>query len=709
MSIPYDRILALGQAGKFREAHTLCQRLVKKKPGDRRAWLLLGNLELQLGQAAAAQKALQRALALGPANDPEVLGLLGVAHSQSGDLAAGIDYLRQALGAAPTAVETRYNLALALQKNGEGAAAQTEYETLVQQEPHHGRGWLQLGHLARHQNQWLTAESHYQRALTVEPALAEAHLHRGMCRWEAQDWDGARQACERAIALQPTAAAHNLLGAIYERLEQAQPALHHYRQALSWDPQQPEARLNLANAHRRLEDFANAAALYEELLQQNPHNLSAVDGLLQVRMQTCTWNGITELWERFWQELPQTPASISPLSALYLPGDAHQQKIVADKVSASLKQGLTERRDRLAWSAVPPPAPQLRLGYLSGDFRYHAVAHLMAGLFAHHDRTQFQVYAYSLGPDDDSEYRQKLQRDADVFRDLRGQNPEAIAQTIHQDGIHLLIDLAGYTDYGSPQTLLLRPAPIQVHYLGYPGTLGLTDYLMADPVVVPPDLTTAYLEAIAYLPRCYQINHNQQPVPTLGDRAALRRANGLPEDGLVFCCFNHARKINAEIFAVWLNVLRAVPDSVLWLMAVHPLAQANLGQAAEQQGVRGDRLVFAPSQPKAAHLQRLTAADLFLDTPIYNAHTTGSDALWAGVPLLTLQGQTFAARVGESLVRATFPEPWAKELVATDFEDYPQRAIALAQNLPQLRQYQDYLHQQRRNLPLFQTEQTVRD
>ncbi len=708
MATPYDRILALGKAGQFAEARILCRRLVQKKPGDRRAWLLLGNVELQLGESRAAQTALQRALALGQAEDPEVLGLLGVAHSQTGDWATGIGYLRKALAVVPTAAETRYNLALALQKSGDGAAAQREYERLVQQVPHHGRGWVQLGHLARQQHQWLTAERHYQQALTVEPTLAEAHLHWGMCRWEAQDWAGARQACERAIALQPTAAAHNLLGAIYERLEQAQPALHHYRQALTYEPQQMEARLNLANAYRRLEDFANAAALYQELLQENPHHLSAVDGLLQVRMQICDWDGIAVLWERFWQELPQTPASISPLSALYLPGDAHQQKIVADKVSAGLKQTLAERGDRLPRPTVPPPPP-LRLGYLSGDFRYHAVAHLMAGLFAHHDRAQFQVYAYSLGPDDGSEYRQKLQRDADVFRDLRGQTPEAIAQTIHQDQIHILIDLAGYTDYGSPQTLLLRPAPVLVHYLGYPGSLGLTDYLIADPVVVPPDGTSAYLEAIAYLPHCYQINHHQQPVPILGDRNSLRCENGLPPNSIVFCCFNHARKINAEIFAVWMTVLRAVPDSVLWLMGMHPLAQANLRQAAERQGVRGDRLIFAPSQPKAAHLQRLTAADLFLDTPIYNAHTTGSDALWAGVPLLTLRGQTFAARVGESLVRATFPEDWATALVATDLEDYQRRAIALAQDRPRLHEYQRYLHQQRHSLPLFQTAQTVRD
>ncbi|MGQ9865490.1 MAG: tetratricopeptide repeat protein, partial [Pseudanabaenaceae cyanobacterium] len=524
MATLHERILALGQAGQFAEARVLCRRLVQKKPGDRRAWVLLGNVELQLGQAQAAQTALQRALALGRSDDPEVLGLLGVAHSQSGDLATGIGYLQRALQAAPTAAETRYNLALALQKNGEGERAQAEYEILVRQVPHHGRGWLQLGHLAYHRHQKETAAQHYQRALTVEPSLAEAHLHWGLCCWEKQDWEEARQACERALALKPTAAAHNLMGAIYERLRQAQPALHHYQQARICDPDSLEALVNLANVHRQLENVNQAMALYQEVLQREPRHLGALDGLIQVQMQTCTWDGITALWQRFREAISEGAGSLSPLSTLYGPEDAPFVKTVAAKVVADL----THTYSPPNWEPIAPPAPQLRLGYLSGDFRYHAVAHLMAGLFAHHDRSQFRVYAYSLGPNDGSDYRHKLQRDADEFRDLQGQTPAAIARTVHQDGIHILIDLAGYTDYGSPQTLLQRPAPILVHYLGYPGTLGLTDYLIADPVVVPFERTGDYLEAIAYLPRCYQINHNQQPVPIPGDRRALRRANGLP-------------------------------------------------------------------------------------------------------------------------------------------------------------------------------------
>ncbi|NJK60122.1 MAG: tetratricopeptide repeat protein [Oscillatoriales cyanobacterium SM2_1_8] len=707
MATNYDRILALGQVGKFQEAHTLCRRLVQKKPGDRRAWLLLGNLELQLGQTQAAQTSLQRALALGRTDDPEVLGLLGVAHSQGGDFGAGIGYLRQALVAAPTAIETRYNLALALQKNGDGAAAQAEYETLVEQVPHHGRGWLQLGHLARQRNQWGAAENHYQRALTVEPTLAEAHLHWGMCRWEFQDWEGARQACERAIALQPTAAAHNLLGAVYERLERAQPALHHYRQALVCDPQQTEARLNLANAHRRLEDFDRAAAMYRELLQRDPVNLSALDGLIQVQMQTCFWDGVTELWQRFWAGVQETPGSISPLSTLYMPGDAHQQKVVAAKVSEGLAQSLAERR--MGWGETPPPASQLRLGYLSGDFRYHAVAHLMTGLFAHHDRSQFAVYAYSLGLDDGSEYRQKLQRDADVFRDLKGQNPEAIAQAIHQDGIHILIDLAGYTDFGSPRTLLLQPAPIRVHYLGYPGTLGLTDYLIADPVVAAPRSHHGLPGAIAYLPRCYQINYNQQPVPALGDRAALRRANGLPENSLVFCCFNHARKINSEIFAVWMNLLREVARQ----RAVVGTGQSpRPNELAPWGGVprgEGRSLIFAPPPAQSGPLATVDGGGFVFGYPHLQRPHHGQRCVVGGGAPPDVAGQNLCGAGGGKFAAGGFAGGLGDGIGGDRFRRLPKPAIALARDMSRLRQYQDYLHHQRQNLPLFQTEQTVRD
>jgi len=354
--------------------------------------------------------------------------------------------------------------------------------------------------------------------------------------------------------------------------------------------------------------------------------------------------------------------------------------------------------------AVPPlPArsfrerqgERIRLGYLSADFHQHATAHLAAELFERHDRTRFEVFAYSYGPDDGSLMRRRLERAFDRFIDVRRLSHAQAAQRIHADAIDILIDLKGHTLNARTAMLAARPAPVQVNYLGYPGTMGadFIDYIIVDRIVAPPADQTYFSEKLVTLPGCYQ------PTDTRREIAAppARRECGLPPDGCVFCCFNNTYKITPTFFAIWMRLLTHVPGSVLWLLESNELVRRNLRREAEQRGLDPSRLVFAPIRPIGEHLARHRHADLFLDTLPCNAHTTANDALWSGLPVLTCAGSTFAGRVAASAVAAA----GVPGLIAPSLDAYEQTARDLARTPVRLRELRDTLERNRATAPLF--------
>ncbi|MBF0286020.1 MAG: hypothetical protein HQL51_16345, partial [Magnetococcales bacterium] len=333
-------------------------------------------------------------------------------------------------------------------------------------------------------------------------------------------------------------------------------------------------------------------------------------------------------------------------------------------------------------------------------------AHLMLGLFRRHDRSRFEIFAYSWGKDDGSHYRRRLREECDHFVDLEGASSYAIARRIREDGIDLLVDLKGHTGQSRPDIFKLRPAPLQATYLGYPGSFGgeFMDFAIVDPWVVPPSRHGVYSECLAYMPHCYQINDNEQ---SIAEPLPSRQACGLPEKGFVFCCFCTHYKIEPVIYSAWMRILQQTPGSVLWLLApVEAWGRDNLLRETEQRGVDPARIRFAPPLPKDQHLSRLRQADLFLDTLFYNAHTTASDALWAGVPLLTLPGETFASRVGSSIARAAD----LPELVMGSLAEYEATAVALAtRDKARLKQLRQRLAANRLTCPLFDTDRFTRD
>lgn len=475
----------------------------------------------------------------------------------------------------------------------------------------------------------------------------------------------------------------------------------------------PEARVALANAER-LAPRALWVSYCNGLFYAGP-----IDSLVPSLTPEQVWTSFQfrRLAYGDWDDYPtriariqefvenslarHEPSSLPPFHALFLPISAELHFRIARNEAARLATvagTITEMGPKPVNTVT-----RLRIGYVSADFREHPTAHLMRGLFRCHDRHRVETYVYALSGDDGSAYYQRIRDDCDCFVDLTVLDNAAAARRIRADGIHILVDLMVYTDYARPEIFALRPAPIQVNWLGYPGSSGadFLDYWLVDPTVLPSGQNVFCREQPVILPECYQVNDRWQDIAETG----VRRADqGLPERGFVFCCFNQIQKLEPVMFSVWMRILGRVPDSVLWLYSEDEEAQDRLKAIATTYGIVGERLIFAKYLPKDRHLERHRLADLFLDTRVYNAHTTASDALWVGLPVLTCMGETFPARVAASLLNAI----GLPELITHSLQEYEALAVRLATQPAELAALREKLADNRLRMPLFDTERFTR-
>lgn len=388
--------------------------------------------------------------------------------------------------------------------------------------------------------------------------------------------------------------------------------------------------------------------------------------------------------------------------ALFLPFSEQWCTHLAQSRSAFVADHIARSGALPEW-ASPARAGRLRIGYVSGDIRDHATAHLIRSLMGCHDRERVEVFTYSLVKPDGSEYAEKIRRESDHFVDFSNVSNREAAQRIHEDGIHILVDLHGHTRHARLEIFAFRPAPVQATWLGFPGSVGADyiPYALVDPIVAPQGSEAHFTETLVSLPECYQVNDRWQPV---AGAVPARVQEGLPEDGFVFACFNGARKIEPDVFACWMDILKRTPGSVLWLYRSNDRMAFNLRREARAQGVAPERLLFAPNKKKAAHLARLQLADLFLDTFICGAHTTASDSLWAGVPVLTWPGERFASRVAASLLHAVGLD----DMVVPSRAAYLERAVELASKPELLASIRQCLADNKMTYPLFDTQRFAR-
>jgi predicted O-linked N-acetylglucosamine transferase (SPINDLY family) len=558
---------------------------------------------------------------------------------------------------------------------------------------HHG---LVLHELGRHGE----ALTELDRALALKPGNAMTLLYRGNVLAETGSPARALEDYEQLLAIAP---GHDegwfrRANALW-RMDRFDEALGSYARALNLNPRHVAARFNGAMVLLKLERYDEALAAFEDVRVLSPGHRHALGGCASAIL------GGADLthWEHYralvLDAVRTRGAVIAPLTFLPFCDDETLRRLCAKTFIADC---VSQSGDPL-WTGEVYVHGRVRIAYLSSDFHQHATAALIAGLIERHDRAQFEVTAISFSRDDTSPMRERLVAAFDHFVDVRDKTDEAVARLLREGSFDIAVDLKGHTEGARPGILAHRPCPVQVGYLGYPGTVApWLDYIIADATVLPFGQQPDYNEAIIHLPHCYQANDDARRI---AEMCSTRGQAGLPDTGFVFCCFNAAWKITPAVFDIWMRLLAAAAGSVLWLLDDNPVATRNLRAAAAARGVDPARLVFAPRIPPADHLARHRLADLFLDTLPYNAHTTASDALWAGLPIVTCLGAGFDGRVGASLL-AVIGLP---ELVTQSLQDYEALALALAGDAARLAMLRQTLARNRKQSPLFDTDRFRRN
>jgi len=481
------------------------------------------------------------------------------------------------------------------------------------------------------------------------------------------------------------------LGVAYNHLGKIEIAQKYFQKAINADSNYADACYNLGKIYLEAEKYNFAIKFFEKAVKINPKFEYAKSLLAYSKMQICDWGDQPKYDYSFDTPLLNILHSDDPKINLQIA--KHWSQIIEQKMSSCPKFIHKKRKKE-----------KLTIGYISNDFYCHATSYLTVGMFKLHNRNKFAIYIYSYGPNDENYYLAKIKKDCDKFSDISKLGDYEAAQKIYSDGVDILVDLKGYTGGSRMEILALRPAPIQISYLGFPGTTGsnFIDYIITDKVVSPPSHKKYYSEKFAYMPDCYQVNDSNRKIAS---KKYSRENFGLPEKGIIFCCFNRPTKIESKAFSAWITILKKVPGSVLWLWKDNDLMVRNLKKEALKARVDPARLVFSTSLPNDRHLARLGLSDLALDTFVYNGHTTTSDSLWAGVPVITLKGNHFASRVSASLLTAV----GLPELITHSQKEYENLAIELATNPKKLAAIHKSLILNRESYPLFDTQLFVKN
>lgn len=687
-----EKLLQQGQAG---QALPLLTQHTATQPRDAQGWFLLAVAYHHSHMLPEALQAIEQVLSIEPrhvqARNVKAAVLYDLGRPQE-----ALQVFRKALHLAPTDAQLLLNMAIVLEQTGDTSAALERYDQALKHHPDSPTALLNRGALLLRLGRLQEALDNNRHLAAAQPNWEHAQFNLGESLLALGHWQDACAAYTRALALQPSMAkAHFGCGLALAMLQRFDEAQRTFDTAQSLDP---------AAYAQSLRD---AAALSGgELHEFSPRVIYLLKEAQ--RMNDCDWSHWQSLTAEFENLLAHAPNNSNALCERALLFHSYALPLRPARrfqLARNIASRITERVNNIALPASTHPAEhseKIKIGYVSPDFRKHPTAILSRRLYALHDREKFEVYGYSLHPCDGSSVRRDIEQGCDAFRELSTLDERAAAEIIRRDGIDILIDLAGYTTHARPEIFALRTAPLQLCYLGFPHSTGadFIDYFIADPVVVPPAAEQFFSEKLARLPDSYFLFDNQQPIaPVTPEREAM----GLPAEGMVFCCHNNNYKITPDVFDSWMRILQRVPGSVLWLLKSSDTACDNLRREAALRGIAAERLLFADFVANDLYLARYRLADLFLDTFQCNAHTTAAEALWAGLPVLTCQGDTMTARVASSLLSAV----GLPELITTNPQQYEERAVHLATHPEELARVRDLLAHNRQSTPLFNTERQV--
>ena len=652
--------------------------------------------QIERGAFDAAEQAANDARGQYP-DDAELARLHGVALLQLQRPADAVKVLEQAAQLAPQSVEVQCNLGSARLANGEADDAIEYLRAALRQSPGHPAILLTLGNALMAAARFQHARESYAMATHGAPDHPGLRLNLAAAELELGNVDQARTHTDEALQLHPRFdAAYALRGRILQTQGNGPEASRAWLQAERLSPRNPQYPLAAGQVLEDAGQFAVAAEAYERALRLNPNDGRALSQLLFLRRRLWDWHDLDALSGRLQAAVNDGTAVVSPFTMLAEDVDAAMHLKTAKAFAAVIEEQTAALRKQQAFShAKPAPDNAIRVGFVADGFNDHATGLLVVAMFeALANDEDLDLHLFATTPDDGGSIRRRLAA-VTTMHDVSALNHAQVAQRIHDTGVEVLVDLNGYSGRDNAELFALRPAPIQVNWLAYPGSMGAPwlDYLVADKITVPDELRGHVSEKLVRLPRCYQPNDNTREVAQPPSRAAC----GLPEQGTVFACFNNSYKINPAAFARMMLVLQQVPDSVLWLLGGMDGADDRLRAAASAAGIAPERLVFLPRLPHAEYLAHYLNADLFLDTLPYNAHTTASDALWAGCPVLTCTGHTFAGRVATSLLL----QLGLPELVCEDEEAFIAMATQLGNDREALATLRQHLSQQRTQSSLF--------
>ncbi|NNF99200.1 MAG: tetratricopeptide repeat protein [Desulfobacteraceae bacterium] len=700
-------------AGDFKSAEDCYGQAIALEPDYTEAWYNLGSVKHAAGNLDRAVECYSRAIRLNP-RYIDALNNLAAAYNDLGKPAEAISCCRKIIGLDAGYAQAFNNLGNALKTMTRYSEAQEAYQKAIALMPDQCEFYNNLANVHMDNGNLKAAVELYQKSISLNSKSAESFNGLGTALKALGNHNEALACFKKSVGLRPDdyQGYHNM-GNTFLELQNYPEAISCYGRAIHLNPRQPEPYLNMGFAHRDSGHPDDEYQAYRKALQIDPDYEKTYSHILHHLMQACDWESLGGLNDKLdWITRRAIRNGKRPEEMPFLnlarTDDVELNYRVARSWSLEIEAQCSALRP-IRQAEKPTPAAALNdkyritIGYLSNNFKNHPTAHLTAGIFKRHDRGGFKVNCYSYGEDDKSDYRRTIQATCDHFVDLQGIDHLTAARIIADDGVDLLIDLVGYMKGHRLHIPALRPAPIQIRWLGMAGTTGagFFDYLLTHPIVTPENHEPYFSEAFAYLPDCYQVNDQGQKI---ADDAISRDKMGLPPSAFVFCCFCTHYKINPEIFDVWMKILKSVPDSVLWLLEGKGRASENLRRAARSHGVADSRLVFAKKTAKAQHLQRLQLADLALDTPLVNGAATTSDALWAGVPVISIQGNHFASRMSACILSAI----GLSELVARDLEGYETLAQRLATQPHLLSGQKEILHHNRTNEPLFDTAMFVK-
>lgn len=696
------------QAGRMKEAEDFYRRALKADPDNPDGLHLLGIVVNADGRTDEAMELLENAVRGNPEN-AEFSNNLGQVYKTAGRLKDAIDAYHDAIAANPNFSDAHNNLGNALAASGEPENAIGHYRTALKIDPNNAQAHYNLATTLSGRGEQTAAIESFRKVLVIAPDYAEAHNNLAYCLIEQGGIDEASDHLKRALDLDPRlAAAHGNVGNLFAFISDWRSSLDHYTRATGLDPGSAETWTGLGNAQENMGKPEEALASYRRAVEADADTASALGSLCFKLMGACAWKEMEPLLARL-DGLNRTAeeqggkSGENPFTSLSRSPDLETNYRVSKSWSTRIERAVAGMAKEFSMQGRRQSKPVLTIGYLSSDFRDHVIGHLVHAMFALHDRDAFKVIGYSSGQDDASDYRREIRDGCDEFVDIREMSSLDAARRIHEDQVDILVDLNGFTIGGRLEIAALRPAPLRIHYLGYPGTVGggFFDYIILDDIVLDQGEEAFFSEKIIYLPPYYYVN-GRRPEPPSSPPG--RRDYGLPEDGFVFCSFNKANKIEPVMFECWMTLLKETPGSVLWLIDDNPVATENLKRVAAADDVDPGRLVFAGRVPKEEHLARHVLADLGLDTRIYNGGVTTWDALAAGLPVITLRGKHVPSRATSSMLTALGMDG----LITRDMDTYRALALKLAAEKEELRRLKDAMAENARTAALFDTEASVR-